>query len=272
MNKLIIACYCVNFEDYDALTDILNPLKRYGVGVELSIFHNPEYIGRLMAARGLFKDYYITFHAPHIEVEATSPAGSQGHARIVRAMAESFDIVRAFNAHSIVMHTNQISLRAEDKPRLQACSLSTLNQIGQMAADQGVKLLIENVGEAIFDSLLFDEDEFIRLFDEVNPASGCLIDIGHAMINGWDFEKVISSLSNKIESYHLHNNDGRADIHRPLFEEGMKYGPARLKELLSWADRYTPHADWVLEYAPGSHITPALVEGEVQKLLELTGR
>lgn len=272
MNRLIVACYCVNFENYDALESILEPLKKYGVGVELAIFDDPAYIGRLRAARKRFAQHYVTFHAPHLEVEATSPEGSEGHARIVRALAESFRIYREFGAHSIVMHTNQVSFRPEEKPMLKDRSLHTLLKIGRMAADQGVNLLIENVGEAIFDSLLFDEDEFIGLFDRVHPASGCLIDIGHAMINDWDFEKVIRALRPRIRSYHLHNNDGRADIHRPLFEEGMKYDGPRLKELLAWADRYTPEADWVLEYAPGPHITPALVEGEVRRLLELMER
>jgi len=269
MNKLIVACYCVNFENYDALDSILQPLQEYGVGVELSIFDDPGYIARLRAARERYLPYYVTFHAPHLEVEATSPEGSKERARIVRALSESFAISKEFDAHSIVMHTNQVSFRPEEKPLLQNRSVSTLLEIGHLAAEQGVNLLIENVGEAIFDSLLFDEDEFIHLFDMLHPSSGCLIDIGHAMINDWDFEKVIRGLRHKIRSYHLHNNDGHADIHRPLFENGMKYDRLRLRELLAWADRYTPEADWVLEYAPGPHITPTLVEDEVRQLLAL---
>lgn len=272
MNKLIIACYCVNFEGYDALESILEPLKRYDVGVELSMFDDPDYIARLRAVRGRFAPYYTTFHAPHIEVEATSPEGSAGHARILRAMAESFDICGEFGAHSIVMHTNQVSFKPEEKRALQQRSLNTLRQIGRMAAAKNIDLLIENVGEGIFDSMLFDEDEFVELFDQVDPASNCLIDIGHAMINDWDFEKLIRRLGKRIHAYHLHNNDGHADIHRPLFEAGMKYDAARLKQLLGWAERHSPRADWILEYAPGAHITPELVEGEVRQLLALMGR
>ena len=272
MNKLIVACYCANFENYDLLQRIIDQLAPYDVGVELAIFDDPGYSARLQALRERFKPYYTTFHAPHIEVEATSPEGSEGHRRILRALQQSFDIYRTFDAHSIVMHTNQIPFTEPEREGLQQQSIRTLNQIGQTAAERGVNLLIENVGECIHNNMLFGEDDFIELFTRVHPDSGCLIDIGHAMINDWNFEKVISALGPRIRAYHLHNNDGRADSHRPLFESGMKYNSEQLKELLGWADQYSPEADWILEYAPGEHITPALVEGEVRQLLELVGR
>ena len=269
MNRLIVECYCANFENYDLFEAILRPLRAQGIGIELSIFDDSAYNARLIAQRRRFSGDYTTFHGPHVGVEAASPADSPAQKRIIAAYAEALKIYAQFHAHSMVMHTNQRAFRPEEKARLQAQSVLTINAILDMARAAGADLLVENVGWANAGSMLFDQDEFIALFSRLRPWAHCLLDTGHAMINGWDFERVIAALAPKIKAYHLHNNDGKRDIHRPMFDKGLLYGEADVRRLMGLIEKYTPNADWILEYAPGSHITPALIAEECQKMLAL---
>jgi len=269
MNKLVVACYCANFENYDFFEKLLEGVKDRGVGIELSFFDDPGYLERLKAQKERFADYYTTFHGAHLEVEATSPEGSEGYKRIVRSFSESMQIMKEFNGQSLVLHTNQTKVTPETKAELMKNSLHTLNVIGEEAAREGIQLVIENVGETIYETLLFDEDEFIDLFNKVNPASGCLIDVGHAMINEWDMKRVIRALGSRIKAYHLHNNDGTADSHRPMFEPGNKFTKEMFADLLACAEEYSPDADWILEYSPTDVITPELIKYEVDEVLKL---
>lgn len=272
MNKLLNAAYCVDFEGYAALEGFVKPFAAQGIGVELSIFPDAGYRERLMAQVDRFAPYYVTFHGPFVEFEATSPKGSEGRAAMVDAFRTSFDIYRAFGAHSLVIHTNQRKFEESERKALQDNAVDTLREIAALAKEKDALLLIENVGEENIESMLFDQQDFIRLFDRVEEGAGCLIDIGHAMINRWDIEAVIRTLGTRIKGYHLHNNDGVHDIHRPLFEMGGFYTQAMLQSLFDCMQTHTPDADWILEYAPGAHITQDLISGEIETVLRMAGR
>lgn len=270
MRLLNIACYCVDFDQYDFLEEILKKLQFANVGPELSMFSDrPEFMKRLKEQKDRFADYAVTFHGPYMEVEATSPLDSKEHQKMIDAYRMAFEVYHFFGAKSIVMHTNQRGFLPEEKEEYQRNVIETICEIGQEAEKAGVCLLVENVGEIIYQNMLFGEDEFIELFQKIPSSVGCLIDIGHAILNRWDLEHVIRSLKDRIQSYHLHNNDGKGDIHRPLFEEHMLLSREDLRRLFRCMEKETPQADWILEYAPGKHITTQLMEAEVREVLRL---
>lgn len=267
IKNLYIACYGSNFDNYDHLYDIVDHLRFANAGVELSMFSDKrEYTKRLKEQVNRFRKFNVTFHGPFVEVEASSPLSSEEHKKIINAYAEAFEIYKMFSANSIVMHTNQRAFRIEEKEQLQKNVLATIHEIARMAFQAGTNLLVENVGEIIHSNMLFDEDEFISMFDQIPPHVGCLIDVGHANINRWDMERVIKTLGSRIKAYHLHNNNGKEDSHRPIFEEGMQINA---EQLFSWMEKYTPEADWILEYAPGIHITRHLMENDVKRILDI---
>ena len=64
MRYLNIACYCVNFNDYDFLYEILRKLSFAGVGAELSMFTDDmDFMVQLLGERRRFAGYPITFMA-----------------------------------------------------------------------------------------------------------------------------------------------------------------------------------------------------------------
>ena len=270
MNRLVISGYGSNFNNYDHLYTILDRLRFAQAGVEFCIFSDkPDYLRGMMAQKDRFREFYTTLHGPHVVVEPSSPLDSEGHRAVIQAFRDSAEYYRAFSSHSIVMHTNQRTVPPEEKRQLQENVVATTLEMAGIADETEMKLLMENVGEDIFSSLLFDEKEFIALFDRLPRQVGCLLDVGHAIINRWDIPGVVEALGDRIEAYHLHNNDGTADSHRPMFEAGLRYSREDYRRLFRAMEEKSPRADWILEYAPGRHITPELMEEEVRTLLEL---
>ncbi|HIX59911.1 MAG TPA: sugar phosphate isomerase/epimerase [Candidatus Blautia gallistercoris] len=270
MRYLNIACYCVDFENYEFLQEILQRTAFAKTGAELSMFSDrPDYMERLLAQRKRFASCPVTFHGPYMEVEATAAPGSGQYRQIKEAYEMAFDVYEKFEARSIVMHTNQRKIVPDSKEILQKNAVGVIREIAERAGERGVNLLVENVGEHMDGNLLFEEQEFVELFQKLPESAGCLLDIGHAILNGWDLDRVIRKLGGRIRSYHLHNNDGSGDIHRPLFEQGMLLDESKLKHLFQVMEQETPEADWILEYAPGNHISAQLMEQEVRHLQRL---
>ena len=141
-----------------------------------------------------------------------------------------------------------------------------------MARARGARPTVENVGFCFKDTILFDEDEFSDLILGLPAHIGCLIDIGHMIVNRWDAQRVVRALGSHIFSYHIHNNDGTRDGHRPPYEPGLLYTPAQMDALFACMEAYSPDAEWILEYEPGPHISIESVRGDLRRMLELAGK
>lgn len=269
MKTLLNASYAVNFDDYETLAQMTLP----GTGVELCLFSDkPEYMQALRAQKARFSGMPVTLHGPFREVDAANPHGSEKHRQIIAAYEDALDVYDLFGAHSMVMHTHSGSRPVADKQARQQQSLSTILEIGEMARARGAQLTVENVGFCFKDTVLFDEDEFIELILGLPGHIGCLIDTGHMIVNRWDACRVVKALGSRIWSYHIHNNDGTRDGHRPPYEPGLLYTPAQIDELFACMEQYSPQADWVLEYEPGPHISIESVKGDLQRMLKIAGR
>ena len=120
MRYLNIACYCVDFENYEFLQEILQRTAFAKTGAELSMFSDrPDYMERLLAQRKRFASCPVTFHGPYMEVEATAAPGSGQYRQIKEAYEMAFDVYEKFEARSIVMHTNQRKIVPDSKEILQ---------------------------------------------------------------------------------------------------------------------------------------------------------
>ena len=272
MNRLLFACYGANFDGYDLLHDIVEETKEYGAGVELTVFskvsRRPDHIWGLMKEIIPFKDTYITLHGPYYEVEAASEEGSEQNEYFFESYRQAFGLYRAFQAHSLVTHTNQFAFEETQKQRMLTYSLQTMKTLSKMAEKANVNLLIENVGEPAHQNVLYDQKAFIELFRALPESAGALIDIGHAIVNDWDIFAVIEALGERIRGYHIHNNDGTKDQHLPLFTPNLKYSCKEMERLLRYMEEKTPKSEWILEYAPGEHITPKSVKEDMRKIIK----
>jgi sugar phosphate isomerase/epimerase len=66
----------------------------------------------------------------------------------------------------------------------------------------------------------FQVKDQIELIDKLNSPNVCAVwDFGHANLidGGYDQAESIKALGNRIKGTHVHNNDGRQDLHLPPF-------------------------------------------------------
>ena len=263
MKAYYYSSYGSDQDQYPHMLRVLEKCRPLHAGVELAIYSRlsarPQHIPNLLKAREQLAPYPAVFHGPFFELEATSEPDSEAAAYMEEAFRTSFDLCRLFHAPSIVMHTNQRSYKDAEKARLQENARNMILRLGEIAREKEVKLTVENVGFRYNHSMLFSEDEFIGLIQSLPEHIGCLIDTGHAILNDWDLEQDIAVLGSRIWAYHIHNNGGDRDSHRPLFEAGMKYSREQIISMFRAMERFSPDADWILEYSPGPHITPELM-------------
>ncbi len=200
---------------------VLEKCSPLNVGVELAIYTRnsarPQHIPNLLQVKKNSLPSIPRFStARFFELEATSEPDSEAAAYMKESYEISYDLCRQFHAPSIVMHTYQISYEDKDKLHLQDNSRNMIIALGEMARKAGIELTVENVGFNYNHSVLFSEDEFIELFSSIPDDIMCLIDLGHAILNDWDIERLIAALNKRITAYHIHNNQGVRDTHRPL--------------------------------------------------------
>lgn len=95
------------------------------------------------------------------------------------------------------------------------------------ASDRGVRFLIENhvvtkEGRGVF--LIPEPEELARLAEDVaHPSFGLLLDVGHLKVSagtyGFDPEEAFDRLAPLTAAFHLSDNDGAVDAHRPFGDE-----------------------------------------------------
>lgn len=154
---------------------------------------------------------------------------------------KSIEICRKYGGDFLVLHTNEnLPDKIMDKVYLE----KRIQKLVELGKEKEVKVAIENVG--IGKNMLYNQEEYIELIKKYNFDA--LIDIGHAIANNWDLDRIIIELKENIIAYHFHNNDGVRDLHNSIYN-----GVAEYNEILSLIKENTPNANIVLEY---SAVTP----------------
>lgn len=85
----------------------------------------------------------------------------------------------------------------------------TLHRLVPLAAAAGVRIVYEPVDS------VHDERENLAELLELNPEIGLHADLGHFNLCGRRPEAYLKEFGAKIEHVHLHDNDGKSDIHLP---------------------------------------------------------
>ena len=102
--------------------------------------------------------------------------------------------------------------------------IDALSITNQVALEHGVGLLVENnvCAPEIWGQVLLDRaDEFLQLFETMDSSNlGVLLDFGHLNVAahtlGFDRLDFIEQLTPYIRCFHVHDNDGTHDTHRPV--------------------------------------------------------
>ena len=106
--------------------------------------------------------------------------------------------------------------------------IRSLRRIADSAGELGMLLCLEPHPERAIPTAAA-AIELVRETD--HPALSVLIDLSHLLITSEDPEATIRSAGNNIGYVHIADNDGRSDLHLPLFEGQLT--PAHLEKSLN---------------------------------------
>lgn len=262
--KIYISDLCVDFEDYGRLLDCIHSFPDFQTGAELAAgWHTPGFYDKLKAQRTAFCDIPVTFHAPFTEW-CTLPGSAEEKTAFCQ-FETACSLYREFEASSMVFHTHE-KMWPEGPGAGQKRSLQCLTFYADRMTEAGLNMTVENVGYPGKQNVLFDEEQFIRLFDRLPEDVGCLIDTGHALLNGWDIPGLIRRLGSRIRGYHLNNNDGLHDSHYPLYDPDGICCAEDVDTILRAIARFSPDAYLVLEYAGGSRTGREIIHADIRRI------
>ena len=173
-------------------------------------------------------------------------AGEETEESLYRRLRESFRLYHRFGASRYIVHTNvPASARGteEEQRHRREQAGCRLAEASRFCREEGVLLLVENV--PMSGLALFGPEDFPALF-QAQPDLSCVLDTGHAHVEGFDLANMQRTLGGRILEYHIHDNNGVEDRHLSISERvpGGICGETFLEE----AVRHTPEAVLTLEY------------------------
>lgn len=172
---------------------------------------------------------------------------------------QALDFCAELGAKQMVVHPGFANSPCFDKAQAQKRAHDAILALAEQAKKVDVKLAFENVG--YHGASIYTQDEFIHALDGVDGIVGYLIDIGHAHINQWDIPEVIRRLSDRMFGFHIHDNNGSRDEHRPIGEGSVDWAGVvgAMREVKNTS------CEFILEYVP---FTPLEKLAEGKKFIE----
>lgn len=205
--------------------------------------------------------FHLSVHGHFVDVNLSSSNTSvREHA--ISLIRRDVDFAAQIGAELVVVHPGDIgwfdflpvdhpdyaeaqAVIGQLRARCTANAVDSIARCGRHAAERGVRLGFENM-YCPWDVLVSSE-EIARAFRENELANvGFVLDFGHSLVAGRRPEHYVKALGDRIWHTHIHQNDGKYDVHRPL-DAGCDYGPA-LKDLVA----ANPDVTLLIELPPRS--------------------
>jgi len=220
------------------------------------LWHEPDFVRFMKEYSAELRGIISSFHEPYNFCEHSVPRGGKEHASAVDACRKTFEYAANLGAKHMVFHHNNCDFTLTKKADMIKHAKENLREMNEIAAEYGIPYLVENAGVIPLNNMLFNEEEFIALFAEIE--NDCVLDIGHAHCNGWNIARVMSSLDDRIKAYHIHNNDASSDTHQRI---GV--GTLDIAAFKHRCYELTPDANIIFEYVRGTDISIAELGEEI---------
>lgn len=251
-----------NMYNNENFQEALHFVEKYPqIGLELfPLWNTTEYDNVMEKYKAKWSQVPNSIHEQYYESEHAVDERDEKYGFTMESTEKAIELAKELNSRYIVYHYNNMVVSIDKREEMLTITRKNLAKVNALAKEAGVEFVIENVGVASHNNVIFNEQEFI---DEcLSQPNNVLIDIGHAWANGWNLEHVMDSLKDKIIAYHIHNNDGHEDSHQRIHN-----GTLDFDAFLEWYKKYTPNADLVLEYAANVRDDVAGIEADIEELL-----
>ena len=128
----------------------------------------------------------------------------------VELVCNRIDFAARLGSDVVIMHLPAEPAEPAANARYWATLLRSIDAVEPFARARGVRIALENLANGNFDTIE-------RLFASYGPdVLGLCYDSGHGNMTGDGLER-LDRLKDRLISVHLHDNDGRDDLHMRLF-------------------------------------------------------
>lgn len=208
--------YCLGQDPAEAVEE----MHRAGAtGIELMLdggyWNNFQLEAHRLVEKLRRDDISYAVHTPVWEINLTCE-NAHLRAAVLETYKQSIAFAAGLGARHVVIHPGFCNAPCFDKEQARRRAAEAIYELFEFNRPYGLKLLIENVGTNA--TSLYTMEQYIDFCNTLPPAGGALVDVGHAHINGWDFEKLFAGLGERLTAMHLHDNDGCCDSHSPIGE------------------------------------------------------
>ncbi len=139
---------------------------------------------------------------------------------------KSMEICHFFECPYIVLHGFKLVRYLGSEEAEWERTEAFIDSIAPMAKEMGIVICIENLydnlGGHLVEGPCCDVRKAVNRIDRINEkyhgeVLGFCFDTGHANLVGLDFEEFITALGDRLKVFHIHDNDGIADLHQLPF-------------------------------------------------------
>ena len=211
LQKLGASTYCMI---EDELSDVLECIEDAGLGMaevlseglhSLAIPSNMETL--------LSYSLSYTVHAP-IDLNLASVRDPIRRAS-VEVIADTMEKAAQLDAELVVVHPGHYTWKCEEEEAHKSCAHS-LDELSLISEELGVKVGVENLTDWGNSLMRHPSDTWLA-----NSLS-LVLDVGHANLMGCLDGFLEEDVLQKVVHVHLHNNDGKGDLHQALGEGNIQ--------------------------------------------------
>ena len=170
----------------------------------------------------------ITIGQMHMPYPAYVPQGNDELNRYLwEEMApKSMQLCKFFDCPYIVIHGFKLTYFLGAEEAEWAETERFIHYLAPMAKEMGITVCIENLYDNlnghIVEGPCCNVDKAVERIDRINAQYGAEVlgfcfDTGHANLVGLDFEYFLTRLGHRLKVLHIHDNDGRQDLHQIPF-------------------------------------------------------
>lgn len=170
----------------------------------------------------------IAISQMHMLYPVYVPTGSssQNDYRWQVAAPKNLELCAFFDCPYIVLHGFKLAYYLGSEEAEWTHTEQFLNFLAPMAKEMGITMCIENLYESVGGHLVegpcCDVRKAAERIDRMNDKFGAEVlgfcfDTGHANLSGLDMEAFLTALGHRLKVLHIHDNDGREDLHQLPF-------------------------------------------------------
>ena len=175
--------------------------------------------------KDIFEQYGLSFNQTHAPYKTKVSKESEID-ELIDKIIECINFTHILGAKTIVIHPLHHLPYSENTEKLFEMNMQFFQKLLPVAQEMKIKMALENLWQRnesgkIVPSVCSSIKEYRRYLSFLNSENiGACIDVGHAVLCNLDPVSLINELKDKLCAIHIHENDGKNDLHYLPFTYG----------------------------------------------------